>query len=59
MDYTKLWDYINLEYNLERQLKYRWIQLADASHKLWKDHILNSIGNSMNVKYNINKIIHL
>ena len=45
---TKSWDYIKSEYNLESKLKYCWIQLIDALPKLWKDRILNCIGNSMN-----------
>ena len=46
---TKSWDYIKSEYDLESKLKYRWIQLTDALPKLWKDRILNCIGNSMNL----------
>ena len=46
---TKSWDYIKSEYNLQNKLKYRWIQLTDALPKLWKEHILNSIGNSLNL----------
>ena len=46
---TKLWDYIKSEYNLESKLKYRWIQLTDILPKLWKDRILNCVGNSMNL----------
>ena len=46
---TKSWDYIESEYKLENKLKYRWIQLTDALPKLWKDRILNCIGNSMNL----------
>ena len=46
---TKSWDYIKSEYNLESKLKYCWIQLTDALPKLWKDCILNCIGNSMNL----------
>ena len=46
---TKPWDYIKSEYNLECKLKYCWIQLTDALTKLWKDRILNCIGNSMNL----------
>ena len=45
---TKSWDYIKSEYNLESKLKFCWIQLTDALPKLWKDRILNCIGNSMN-----------
>ena len=30
-------------------MKHCWIQLTDALPKLWKDHILNCIGNSMNL----------
>ena len=44
---TKSWNYIKSEYNLESQLKFRWIQLTDALPKLWKDRILNCIENSM------------
>ena len=43
---TKSWDYVKSEYNLESKLKYRWIQLTDALPKLWKDRILNCVGNS-------------
>ena len=46
---TKSWNYIKSEYNLESKLKYRWIQLTDALSKLWKDRILNCMGNSMNL----------
>ena len=46
---TKSWDYIKSEYNLESKLKYRWIQLTNVLPKLWKDRILNCIGNSMNL----------
>ena len=42
------WDYIKSECNLESKLEFRWIQLTDALPKLWKDRILNCIGNSMN-----------
>ena len=30
-------------------MKYRWIQLKDVLPELGKDHILNCIGNSMNL----------
>ena len=46
---TKSWDYIKSEYNLESKLKYPWIQLTDALPKLWKDRILNGVGNSINL----------
>ena len=46
---TKSCNYIKSEYNLESKLKYCWIQLTDALPKLWKDCILNCIGNSMNL----------
>ena len=46
---TKSWDYNKSEYNLESKLKYRWIQLTDALPKLWKDRILNCVGNSTNL----------
>ena len=46
---TKLWDYIKSEWNLESKLRYFWIQLTDALPKLWKESILNSIGNSINL----------
>ena len=46
---TKSWDYLKSEYNLENKLKYRWIQLADASPKLWRERILNCLGDSMNL----------
>ena len=48
-DKTKSWDYIKSENNLESKLKYRWIQLTGDLPKLWKDRILNNIGNSMNL----------
>ena len=38
----------NGNFNVESKLRYRWIQLTDALTTLWKDHILNCIGNSMN-----------
>ena len=47
-DKTKSLDYIKSEYNPESKLQYCWIQLIDALPKLWKDRILNCIGNSMN-----------
>ena len=43
-DKTKLWDCIKLEYSLESKSTYCWIQLADASPKLWKNRILNCRG---------------
>ena len=46
---TKSWDYVKSEYNIESKLKYRWIQLTDALPKLWKDRILNCVGNSMSL----------
>ena len=46
---TKSWDYIKSEWNLESKLRYFWIQLTDALPKLWKESILNSIGNSINL----------
>ena len=46
---TKLWDYIKSEWNLESKLRYFWIQLTDALPKLWKESILSSIGNSINL----------
>ena len=46
---TKARNYVKSEYNLESKLKYCWIQLTDALPKLWKDRILNCIGNSMNL----------
>ena len=36
---TKSWDYTESEYNLENNLKYCWIQLANALPKLWKNSI--------------------
>ena len=44
----KSWDDIKPECNLESKLKYRWFQLGFALLKLWKDCILNFIGNSLN-----------
>ena len=46
---TKSWDYIKSEWNLESKLRYFWIQLTDALPKLWKESILSSIGNSINL----------
>ena len=46
---TKSWDYIKSEYNLESKLKFCWIQLTYALPKLWKNSILNCIGNAMNL----------
>ena len=42
---TKSWDYIKWKYNVENKLNYRWIQWTDILSKLWKDRILNYIGN--------------
>ena len=40
---------LNQNTTLKTTLKYRWIQLTDALPKLWKERILNCIGNSMNL----------
>ena len=45
---TKSWDYFKSEYNLPNKVKYCWIQFTDSLPKLWKDRILNCIGNSVN-----------